>query len=66
MIPRFLLPVALLIAVGVSPLRAQSADTLHLSITDAVTRALRESDESRLAAARVELADAQITTARAT
>ncbi len=66
MIPRYLLPAALLIAVGVSPLRAQSADTLHLSITDAVTRVLRESDESRLASAEVERAEAQITTARAT
>jgi outer membrane protein len=65
MIPRFFLPAVLFAAVGVSPLRAQSADTLRLSIADAVTRAVRESDESRLASAQVSVAEAQITTARA-
>lgn len=38
---------------------------MHLSLADAVTRVLRESDESRLAAAQIEVADAQVTTARA-
>lgn len=45
--------------------RAQAPDTLHLSIEDAVTRALREGDEARLAAAQIDVADAQVTTARA-
>jgi outer membrane protein TolC len=40
-------------------------DTLRLSIDEAVTRVLRESDESRLASAQVEIADAQVTSARA-
>lgn len=44
---------------------ASSFDTLRLSIDEAVTRVLRESDESRLAAAQVEIADAQVTSARA-
>ena len=47
--------------VGVS----QASDTVRLSLADAVTRALRESDEIRLAAAQVDLTDAQVTTARA-
>lgn len=47
--------------VGVS----QATDTVRLSLADAVTRALRESDEVRLAAAQVDLTDAQVTTARA-
>lgn len=44
---------------------AQGADTVRLSLGDAVTRALRESDEARLAAVQIDLADAQVTTARA-
>ena len=44
---------------------APSSDTLRLSIEEAVTRAVRQSDETRLAAAQIELTDAQITTARA-
>jgi outer membrane protein TolC len=56
-----------------APLSAQRAssssgvpgDTLRLSIDEAVTRVLRESDESRLASAQVEVADAQVTSARA-
>lgn len=40
-------------------------DTLYLSLADAVTRVLRESDEARLASAQVEVADAQVTSARA-
>lgn len=51
------------------PWRAQQAqratDTLTLSIEDAVTRVLRSSDEIRIANAQVELADAQVTAARA-
>lgn len=44
---------------------AAPADSVRLSIEDAVTRVLRESDEARLAAAQVEVADAQVTSARA-
>ncbi len=55
---------ALLVAASASA-RAQSPDTLRLSIEDAVTRALREGDESRLAALQIDVADAQVTTARA-
>jgi outer membrane protein TolC len=44
---------------------AQRGDTLYLSIEDAVTRALHQSDETRLAAAQVDVAEAQITAARA-
>jgi outer membrane protein TolC len=46
-------------------LQAQAGDTVRLSITDAVTRALRESDEVRLASAQVDAADARVTSARA-
>ena len=41
------------------------SDTLRLTIEEAVTRAVRQSDESRLAAAQLEVTEAQITTARA-
>jgi outer membrane protein TolC len=47
-------------------LHAQPADTLSLSLGEAVTRAQRDADEARLAAAQVDAADAQITAARAT
>lgn len=46
-------------------LRAQAADSLRLSLEDAVARVLRSSDEARIADALVELADAQVTAARA-
>jgi len=45
---------------------AASRDTIQLSVEDAVTRALRQSPEARTAAAQIDVADAQITTARAT
>jgi hydrophobic/amphiphilic exporter-1 (mainly G- bacteria), HAE1 family len=41
------------------------SDTLHISIEDAVARAVRQSDETRLAAAQLDVTEAQITTARA-
>lgn len=44
---------------------AGRGDTLELTIEEAVTRALRTGDEARLAAAQVELAEAQATVARA-
>lgn len=48
-----------------SPSGAQSADTLRLSLEDAVTRILRSSDEARIANAQVALTDAQVLSARA-
>jgi len=48
-----------------APRVSASADTLRLSIEDAVTRAVRQSDETRLAAAQLDVTEAQITTARA-
>ena len=44
---------------------ATARDTLRLSVEDAVNRALRSSDETQLALAQVEVADAQLTVARA-
>src|SRR5262245_55163228 len=44
---------------------AQRPDTLRLSLQDAVTVALRASDEVRLSAMLAEIADAQVGTARA-
>ncbi|HUQ83893.1 MAG TPA: TolC family protein, partial [Gemmatimonadaceae bacterium] len=41
------------------------SDTLRMAIEEAVTRAVRLSDESRLAAAQLDVTEAQITTARA-
>jgi outer membrane protein len=48
------------------PATAQRSDTLTLTLEDAVRLALRVGDEARLAAAQVQLTEAQITTARAT
>jgi outer membrane protein TolC len=42
-----------------------SRDTLRLSVEEAVARAIASSDEAQLALARVEVADAQVTVARA-
>jgi len=44
----------------------QRADTLRLSLQDAISRALQESDEVRLAAAQADVSDAQVGIARAT
>ena len=41
-------------------------DTLRLTLDDALTRALRQGDEVRLAETQVDIADAQVTAARAT
>ena len=43
---------------------APSSDTLRLSIEEAVTRAVRVSDETKLSAAQLEVTEAQIVTAR--
>jgi outer membrane protein TolC len=65
------LVVALAITPAMTPAAAQSAgadagrDTLRLSVDDAVAIALRQSDEIGLAAAQVEVADAQYGAARA-
>ena len=48
-----------------TPIAAQRPDTVALSLEEAVRLALRGGDETRLAAAQVELTDAQVTTARA-
>ena len=45
--------------------RTPALDTLRLGLADAVSRVLRTSDESRIATAQVDLADAQVTSARA-
>jgi len=57
---------AFAVAAAARPVRAQRVDTLRLSIEDAVATAQRISDEARLAAAVVDVADAQVGTARAT
>jgi outer membrane protein TolC len=44
---------------------AARTDTLRLSVEDAVARALRSSDEARIADAQVDLAEASVTAARA-
>jgi outer membrane protein TolC len=61
------------LAVSALPSHAQArdihsgvpSDTLRLTIEEAVARAVRQSDETRLAAAQLDVTDAQITTARA-
>ncbi|HEU4629970.1 MAG TPA: TolC family protein [Gemmatimonadaceae bacterium] len=64
---RFSIPwLALALAVAAPAASAQPADTLALSLDEAVIRAQRDADEARLAAAQVDAADAQITAARAT
>ena len=44
---------------------APPSDTVRMAIEEAVTRAVRQSDETRLAAAQLDITNAQITTARA-
>lgn len=58
--------IVLIIALAtVTPAAAQSPDSLPLSLEAAVTRTLELGDEVLLSRAQVELADAQVTTARA-
>ena len=57
--------VALALAASGATIRAQSSDTLSLDLAGAVARALRVSDEARLAAFGIEAASAQLTSARA-
>lgn len=54
-----------LLCLGASSARAQSPDTLRLTLVETVDRMLRTSDEARIASAQVDLADAQVTSARA-
>ncbi len=63
--PHLLILAAATIAVTPAPAIAQRADTLRLSIEDAVTRMLRTSDEARAAWQLVESTDAQVMAARA-
>lgn len=60
-----LFPLAAAAALLSADLSAQAPDSLRLTVQDAVTRMLRSSDEGRIADAQVELADAQVTAARA-
>jgi outer membrane protein TolC len=68
---RFFFPIVLavipLVGAGAQARRAGTAtpDTLRLGVEAAVTMAVRQSDETRLAAAQLEVTEAQITTARA-
>lgn len=55
----------LVAALLATPVTAQAPDTLRLSLAEAVERMLRTSDEARIASAQVEVADAQVTSARA-
>src|SRR5215210_4355229 len=58
--------VSLGLLLGVVPAAgAQRADTLALSLGDAITLALRTGDEARLAAAEIDVTEAQLTQARA-
>lgn len=61
--PFFTLAAALLLAPVTTP--AQSTDSVALSLEEAIRRASRLGDETQLAAAQIEIADAQLTTARA-
>jgi outer membrane protein TolC len=60
-----LLAAAAAVLVLASPLRAQRVDTLGLSLEDAVARAQETSEEARLADAQVQVAGAQLVSARA-
>src|SRR5262245_37391180 len=64
MISRRLL-VAVLLAAPLTTGSAQRADTIRISVADALTRVLRESDEIRIGQAQLEVTGAQVTQARA-
>jgi outer membrane protein TolC len=63
--PYLLILAAATLAASPAPAFAQRADTLRLSIEDAVTRMLRSSDEARAAWQLVQSTDAQVMSARA-
>ena len=50
---------------GTPAVRAHAADSVSLSLPDALGRALRTGDEARVAAAQVDVTDAQVTISRA-
>ncbi|NUQ11031.1 MAG: TolC family protein, partial [Gemmatimonadaceae bacterium] len=56
---------ALLLLAPFAPAGAQRADTIRLSVGDALTRVLRESDEIRIGMAQLDVTEAQVTQARA-
>ena len=56
---------ALLLAAPLTSAGAQGADTIQISLADALTRVLRESDEIRIGLAQLAVTDAQVTQARA-
>ena len=58
-------PVAAQLPVVMSPTSLARADTLPLTLDAAIARAVRDGDETRLAAAQLDAAEAQITGARA-
>jgi len=64
-----LLPTLLLLPplwlAGARPAAAQRADSLRLSVEEAVDRSMRSADEARQAAAQLEVTEAQVLTARA-
>jgi outer membrane protein TolC len=62
---RFIPILTLLCALAPDAAGAQRTDTLSLSLSDAVSTALRGSDEVRIANAQVDLAESQLTIARA-
>jgi outer membrane protein TolC len=61
----FALTSALCVAVPCAGAQATAADTVRLSIEEAVGVALRSAEETRIAGAQVDIADAQVTIARA-
>jgi outer membrane protein TolC len=65
MMPSFLLLVALQGTLAPQPRIPAKADSLPLSLPQAVDRAIRIGDESRAAAAQIDVADAQVMVARA-
>jgi outer membrane protein TolC len=65
MMPSFLLLVALQGTLAPQPRIPAKADSLPLSLPQAVDRSIRIGDESRAAAAQIDVADAQVMVARA-
>lgn len=65
--PRSFFALAVLFCAVAASARAQAsaADTVRISVSDAVSRVLRESDEVRLAASQLDVTQAQLTQARA-
>ena len=57
--------VALMTPFGSGSAQSQQIDTVRLTITDALTRVLRESDEMKIGLAQLSVTEAQVTQARA-